>query len=80
MEIKTKVALDALTAKSVTLKTQQYIEMDGAEIPLGEPHAKGYVNSVVGRDVFLREAEEPYRSAVLALWGDSPVVFEEVAL
>lgn len=79
MEIKTKIALDALTTKSVTLKTQRYVEIDGAEIALGEPHAKGYVNSERGREIFLLEAEEPYRSAVLALWGDAPVVFEEEA-
>lgn len=77
MEIKTKIALDALTAKSVTLKTQRYIEENGEEINVGDLHAKGYVNSEYGRGILLAEVTEPYLSAILAMWGDTPVVFEE---
>ena len=78
MQIKTKNSLDALTNKSVTFKTQNYIEVDDKIVNVGDVHAIGYVNSERGRLRLTEEVGEPYRSAVLAIWGDAPTVFEEV--
>ena len=50
MEIKNKISLDALNENSVTVKTQQYIEVDGKALHVGELHAKAYMNSERGRE------------------------------
>jgi hypothetical protein len=72
----TKVTLDMLTDKSVSVKTQKYVEDDGIEYAVGEPHRRAYVNSERGRAEIAEELSEPYLSAVLAVWGDAPTVIE----
>ena len=78
MEIKNKISLDALNENSVTVKTQQYIEVDGKALHVGELHAKAYINSERGREELAEEVFEPYLSAVLAVWGDIPTVNETI--
>ena len=78
MEIKNKISLDALNENSVTVKTQQYIEVDGKALHVGELHAKAYINSEGGRAELMEEVFEPYLSAVLAVWGEEPKVKEEM--
>ena len=78
MEIKNKISLDALNENSVTVKTQQYIEVDGKALHVGELHAKAYMNSEKGREELAEEVPEPYLSAVLAVWGDESKVKEEI--
>jgi len=72
----TQIALDMLTEKSVSVKTQKYIEDEGIEYAVGEPHRRAYVNSERGRAEIAAELPEPYLSAVLAVWGDSAKVIE----
>lgn len=79
MEIKTKISLDILTEKGVTVKKQQYIELNGKELNVGELHAKAYVNSERGRAELYEEVTDPYLAAVLAVWGDTPTVVEDIA-
>lgn len=74
MEIKNKISLDALNENSVTVKTQQYIEVNGEELNVGDIHAKAYMNSERGREELAEEVTEPYLSAVLSVWGDAPTV------
>ena len=74
MEIKNKISLDALNENSVTVKTQQYIEVDGKALHVGELHAKAYMNSERGREELAEDVPEPYLSAVLAVWGDESVI------
>lgn len=69
--------LDMLTETSVSVKTQKYIEHEGIEYAVGEPHRKAYVNSERGRAEIAAELPEPYLSAVLAVWGEAPTVFED---
>lgn len=69
MEIKNKISLDVLNENSVTVKTQQYIEVDGEALHVGELHAKAYMNSERGREELAEDVPEPYLSAVLAVWG-----------
>lgn len=80
MEIKTKVVIDALTERGVTVKTQRYVEVEGEVLPIGEIHATAYTNNERGRKDICATLEEPYLSAVMAVWGDVPKVFEEVVL
>ena len=72
-----KITLDMLTETSVSVKTQKYIEDGGVEYAVGEPHRRAYVNSERGRAEIAAELPEPYLSAVLAVWGEAPTVFED---
>ena len=69
MDIKTRISLDVLNEYSVTVKTQQYIDIEGEELNVGELHARAYMNSERGRAELAEEVSEPYLSAVLAVWG-----------
>jgi hypothetical protein len=69
-----KITLDMLTQDSVSLKKQQYIEQDGKEYEIGQPWRRAYVNSAQGREQVEAEVPEPYKSAIFAVWGDSPTV------
>ena len=69
MEIKTRISLDVLNEYSVTVKTQQYIDIEGEELNVGEPRARAYPNSERGRAELTEDVPEPYLSAVLAVWG-----------
>lgn len=80
MDIKTRISLDALNENSVTVKTQQYIEVDGKALHVGELHARAYMNSERGRAELAEEVSEPYLSAVLSVWGDESKVKEEMMI
>lgn len=69
-----KITLDMLTISDVSMKKQQYVTIDGTEYPIGEPWRRAYVNSVQGRSQVQAEVPEPYRSAIFAVWGDTPTV------
>ena len=71
-----KITLDMLTQDSVSVKRQQYIILDGIEYPIGQPWRKAYVNSVRGRQEVEMEVPEPHRTAIFAVWGDTPTVEE----
>lgn len=74
MEIKTRISLDVLNEYSVTVKTQQYIDIEGEELNVGELHARAYPNSERGRAELAEDVPEPYLSAVFAVWGKEPTV------
>jgi len=71
-----KITLDMLTQDSVSLKKQQYATVDGKEYPIGEPWRRAYINSVQGRAQVQAEVPEPYLSAIMAVWGETPTVTE----
>jgi hypothetical protein len=71
-----KIILDMLTQDGVSLKKQQYATVDGKEYPIGEPWRRAYINSVQGRAQVQAEVPEPYLSAIMAVWGDTPTVTE----
>ena len=73
-----KVTLDMLTQDSVSVKRQRYAVVDGEKYPVGQPHRKAYINSERGRTEIQNELEEPYLSAVMAVWGEQPTVIEEI--
>ena len=80
MDIKTRISLDVLNEYSVTVKTQQYVDIEGEELNVGELHAKAYINSERGRAELAEDVPEPYLSAVLSVWGDEPKVKEEIII
>ncbi|NLE26498.1 MAG: hypothetical protein GX625_14365 [Clostridiaceae bacterium] len=69
-----KITLDMLTQDSASIKKQQYTTVDGKEYPIGEPWRRAYINSIEGRTQVQTEVTEPYQSAILAVWGDTPTV------
>lgn len=73
-----KITLDMLTENSVSVKTQKYVEVEGVEYPIGEPHRRAYVNSVRGRQAVQNEVPEPHRAAIFAVWGENPTVDDRV--
>lgn len=73
----TKIIIEALNERSVSIKSQKYLLTKGIEYPIGLPHRCAYVNSDRGRSEIAAALEEPYLSAVMAVWGDTPTVIED---
>lgn len=69
-----KITLDMLTKDSVSIKKQQYTIIDGVEYPIGEIWRRAYVNSIHGRSEVEVEVSEPYKTAIMAIWGNTPTV------
>lgn len=69
-----KIFLDMLTTDSVSVKKQNYTDINGVDYPVGEPWRRAYVNSVQGRQQVQAEVVEPYKTAILAVWGSTPTV------
>ena len=69
-----KITLDMLTQDSVSLKKQKFTTVDGVEYPVGQPWRRAYVNSITGRAQAQTEVEEPYKTAIFAVWGDTPTM------
>jgi hypothetical protein len=72
-----KIFLNGLTTDGVTVIKQKYTTIEGVDYNIGEQWAKGYANSTQGRQEVQAEVIEPYLSAVMAMWGDSPTVTVE---
>lgn len=68
------ITIDRLTSDNVSIKTQQYMTMNGTEYAIGHPNRCSYVNSERGRAEISMALEEPYLSAVMAVWGSAPTV------
>jgi hypothetical protein len=73
-----RITLDMLTLTSVSVKKQQYVEVNDTEYPIGDPWRRAYTNSSSGRQQVQDEVPEPYRSAIFAVWGESPTVADPV--
>lgn len=73
-----KYTLDMLTQDSVSVKKQTYIDYMGQEYPIGEPWRRAYVNSVKGRQQIVDELPQAQVNAIMAVWGDTPTVMEEI--
>lgn len=72
-----KIIIDELTNTSVSIMTRDFITVEGKDYFVGNPHRKAYVNSQEGRESISKELPEPYLSAVMAMWGDKPLVVYE---
>ena len=71
-----KIILDMLTQDSVSVIKQKCVLVDGEEYHIDAPWRRAYVNSAQGRAQVQAEVPEPYRSAIFAVWGDTPTVTE----
>jgi hypothetical protein len=69
-----EISLDELTTNSVSVKTVNYTTIDGVKYYLGDPHRCAYVNSTSGRAAITAALAEPYLSAVMAVWGNTPTI------
>lgn len=72
------ITLDMLSQDSVSVRRQKYAVVDGQEYPVGQPWRRAYVNSAKGRERIQRELPDPYLSAVMAVWGETPTVTDDV--
>ena len=70
------ILLDELNEFGVSVVTKKYIISEGIRYFVGDPHRVAYVNSMSGRADISRELSEPYLSAVMNIWGDTPLVPE----
>lgn len=61
--------IDNLTNKSVSIRTV---------FPNGQIHRKAYDNSITGRTEIQNELSEEFQNAILAVWGESAIVDEDV--
>ena len=69
-----KITLDMLTQDSVSVKKQNITTINGVEYAIGEPWRRAYINSEAGRKELQSEVVEPYISAILAIWSNTPTV------
>ena len=69
-----KTSLEFLTKNSVSLQKQSVTEINGKEDLIGEPWNKQYCNSVKGRIEVNKEVAEPFKTAILAVWGDTATI------
>lgn len=74
MEIKEEIKLELLNQDSVSVVFVKYIEYAGQKLQVGEAVRTGYTNSITGREELKEQVKEPYRGAILAVWGDKPTI------
>jgi len=72
-----KITLDMLTKDSVSVKQQRYYNDNGALYPIGQPHRKAYMNSIIGRQEVQTELPQEQQNAIFAIWGSEPTILEE---
>ena len=80
MELITKIQVDNLTEKSVSILTQTFSNIDGVECQVGNNHRTGYINSTNGRVKLANNVIDPYYSTVIAVWGDAPTVDDSIII
>lgn len=78
MELKEKITLDMLTADSVSVLRQQFINYNGVDMQVGENIRNAYMNSKSGREQLKTVLSDEYYTAVMAVWGTEPTVDEPI--
>lgn len=74
MEITYVYTLDLLTADSVSVVIEKFIQMDGELVQVGKRNRVAYVNSAHDRTALEEVLPESHYNAVIAMWGDEPTV------
>lgn len=69
-----KILLEQLDKHKVNIMKRQYITVDGVEYAVNEPFRCSYANSTSGRLSLHNDIPEPYYSAVMSVWGDTPTI------
>lgn len=74
MDIKKKKTIDMLDENSVSILTQEYVNIDGVDTKIGENHRRAYGNTIDGQ-LELKESEpENVVDSVLKIWGDNKTI------
>lgn len=73
METQTKITIDFLIERSVSIGRTVTVEYNGNTVEL-ERTRKAYDNSPLGRQALIDEVGEPYSTAVFMVWGETPTV------
>jgi hypothetical protein len=76
VELKEKITLDMLTADSVSVLRQQFINYGGVDMQVGENIRNAYSNNEDDRALLKNILSEEYYNAVMAVWGDNCTVDE----
>lgn len=76
MELKEKITLDMLTADSVSVLRQQFLNYNGTEMQVGENIRNAYMNSKSGREQLKTVLSDEYYNAVMSVWGTESTVEE----
>ena len=76
MDLKEKITLDMLTADSVSVLRQQFLNYNGVEMQVGENIRNAYMNSKSGREQLKAVLSDEYYAAVMSVWGTEPTVEE----
>ena len=69
--------IEYLTNNDVRISTVNYIEVDGTKYKIGVGNTRSYINSNSGRDELQSSLEEPYLSAVMTVWGNTPTMSDQ---
>ena len=72
------VVVDMLTKDSVSILTKTMATINNNEVQVGENHRCAYINSRKGREKLQQELSEPYLTSVLAVWGNTPTIEENI--
>jgi hypothetical protein len=74
-----KITLDMLNEYNVSVKTDKYVNLNGEDI-LVSTHRKTYDNSINGRMKVQEELPELYKSVVMMMWGEEPLLSDDITL
>lgn len=74
MDISVKKTVDMLTTESVSILTQQFVDIDGIPTQAGQNHRAAYVNSEDGRKELQENEPVEVVNSVFAIWGDTPTI------
>lgn len=74
VEVTDKIKITELTPDSVSILKQQFADINGTSTQVGSNWRRAYVNSTEGRAQVEQEVEDPYKSAIMAMWGEQPTV------
>ena len=74
IETYTEITLDLLTEKGVSVLTKTFADINGFKTQIGNNSRKAYGNSPIGRDLLRADVPEAYYNAVLAVWGETPLL------
>lgn len=78
MELTEKITLDMLTANSVSVVVQKYINYNGIVMPIGDITRNTYMNTVSEREFIKTILPIEYYNAVMAVWGNQATVDEPI--
>lgn len=74
MDISIKKTVDMLTTESVSVLTQQFVDIDEIPTQVGQNHRASYVNSEDGRKELQENEPVEVVNSVFAIWGDTPTI------